>query len=280
MFKTLSVIKSALVDIELEDSTTIQLTNWYKNDGNYNVDTFSFSDITNSLGVNVPSFEIFNITDSTIRSKSEDGFMIKAQVTVTLKDQGTDETYVLFKGQVQRVNIADYWVDLDCQGFMALTEQDLNWRNTKECLNDLGDENCGVNLAGFTDSGSVTTVVSRSEFIDTSLSQADNWYQYGKVTFTSGANNGLSREVFSYDSSTDTVKLFIPFPYDMAVTDTYDIYRGCQKDQSDCTDVFSNWPNFRGYVFFNVTDEDLRYDPDDDEDEIDDEDDDNDDQEI
>ena len=279
MFKNLLVRKAYLVDIELADgSTTYALTNWFQDDGTYVVDGFDISTIENSS--DVPNLEVLNITNTSIRTKAIDGFMIKATVTVTLKDMDSEETYILFKGQVQRVTIQDYWIDLDCQGFMALCEQNLNKTYTKECLNDLGDTNCGVILTTYTDSGTVTTVNSRSSFVDTSLSQADNYYQYGKVTFTSGSNNGISREVLQYDSSTDTVVMFIPFPYDIEVGDTYDIYRGCQKDKDDCTNVFDNWPNFRGYAHLTPADEDLKWIAEDDEDDIDEDDDLEDDEEV
>lgn len=281
MFKELHIRKIILLDIVLLDGvTTYEFTNYFKDDSTYNVETFNISDITNTMGNQVPSLEIFNISNTAIRDNALDGFLIKAKVTVTLKDINTDETIEIFKGQIQRVTIMDNWIDVDCQGFISFTEQNINVTYTKECLNDLGDDNCGVDVSTVTDTGTVTTVNSRSSFIDTSLSQADDWYQFGKVTFTSGANDELSREVLSYDSSTDTVITFIPFPYDLQIGDTYSIYRGCQKDQDDCQDVYSNWPNFRGYALLTPLPQELRYDNDDDEDEVDDEDDDNDDQEI
>jgi len=281
MFKNLLIRKSILLDIVLaDDVATYKLSNYFKADGDYSLDTFNVSNITNGLSVTIPSLEISNISNSALRDHALEGFLLKAKVTVTLKDTSTDETYKVFKGQVQRVTIMDHWIDLDCQGFLALCEQNLNVTYTKECLNDLGDSNCGVTLATYTDTGTVTTVNSRSSFIDTSLAESDNHYQYGLVTFTSGSNNGLSREVLSYDSATDTVTLFVPFPYDITIGDTYSIYRGCQKDQSDCQDVFDNWAKFRGYAVLTPAPEDLRYDSDEDEDEIDEEDDDSDDQEI
>ena len=281
MFKSLMIRKALLLDIVLaDDVATYKFTNYFKADGDYSLDTFNVSDITNTLGVQIPSLEILSISNTAIRTNALDGFLIKAKVTLTLKDMVTEETMEVFSGQVQRATITDHWIDVDCQGFMALCEQNLNVTYTKECLNDLGDSNCGVNVTTFTDTGTVTTVNSRSSFIDTSLTESDNHYQYGLVTFTSGDNDGLSREVLSYDSSTDTIVTFLPFPYDIEVGDTFSVYRGCQKDQSDCTDIFSNWENFRGYALLTPLPEDLRYEADDDEDDIDEEDDDDDDQEI
>lgn len=130
-----------------------------------------------------------------------------------------------------------------------------------ECDARLGDLRCGVSLASFTYSGSITSVTSNSVFVDTALigTQSDDYYNYGLVTFTSGANNGLSKEVKDYDDATGAITTFVPFPYDIAASDTFTVYAGCDKRQTTCISTFNNIVNFRGFPFIVGQDQAMRY---------------------
>ena len=94
--------------------------------------------------------------------------------------------------------------------------------------------------------GSVVSVTDRSKFTDTARTEADDYFKYGLLTWTSGLNNGYSMEVKNYTLSTGEFELFEPMPYAIAVADTYSVYAGCDKFFSTCKDKFSNVVNFRG----------------------------------
>ncbi len=71
------------------------------------------------------------------------------------------------------------------------------------------------------------------------------YFTSGKVTFTSGKNQGLSMEVKGYVPG--VVDLQLPMPYRIAVGDTYRIEKGCNKRFiEDCKDTYDNAINFRG----------------------------------
>ena len=272
MFKNLRINKATLVDIVLWDSTSFKFCNYFKDIGSYTVSTLQVSNFQNSINNSIPNLELSSISDSTIRTRSLLGDLLKSKVTVTIRDLDDDTDYIMFKGQVSSVTIQDNWIDLDCQGFISLCNQNLNPVYSKLCTNDLGDVNCGVDTDTYDETGTVTTVTSRSEFIDTSRTEADNYFQYGILTFTSGSNNGIEREVLEYDSSDDSLTLFLPFPYDIEIGDTYSVYRGCDKTADTCKNTFSNYENFRGYAEYTPDQDDLIYNPDDDDEEdIDDE---------
>lgn len=115
-----------------------------------------------------------------------------------------------------------------------------------QCDADLGDTRCGFTL--LTDTGSVTSVSeARRVFIDTSRTEADGHYNGGLITWTSGANNGRSMDVKRYVSATDTIELYEPLPDDIAVSDNYNITRGCDKTFATCVNTFANGDNFRGF---------------------------------
>ena len=61
------------------------------------------------------------------------------------------------------------------------------------------------------------------QFVDAALTEAFNYWQGATVTFTSGANNGLSRMVIWFDDTTDTIYLDFPLPNDISAGDTYNI---------------------------------------------------------
>lgn len=135
-----------------------------------------------------------------------------------------------------------------------------------ECDATLGDARCGINLASFTDTGTITSVTSNSVFIDTALigTQSDNYYNYGLITFTSGLNNGLAREVKDYNDATGEITTLLPFPYTIEVSDTFTVYAGCDKVKSTCIDKFDNLNNavsggFRGHDLIPGQDQILKF---------------------
>jgi hypothetical protein len=70
------------------------------------------------------------------------------------------------------------------------------------------------------------------------------YFEHGVITFTSGLNAGISREVKSY--APGTIVLQLPFPYQSAIGDGYTMTAGCDKANTTCKVKFSNLLNFRG----------------------------------
>src|SRR5690606_23716408 len=122
------------------------------------------------------------------------------------------------------------------------------------CRATLGDARCGVDLGPHTQAGAVTTVFDRRSFDASGLTLADpEYFHFGKVTWTSGANAGLSMEVQGSDGT--LVALFLPMPFPVEVGDTFDIVPGCNKALGTCRDEFANVPNFRGHPHVPVSDD-------------------------
>ena len=112
------------------------------------------------------------------------------------------------------------------------------------CRASLGDTRCKVNLSTYTFTGAITSVTSNSVFKDTSRSETSGYFDYGVITFTSGANDGLAMEVKSFVGK--TITLVMPMPFTVAVSDTYSISAGCDKTFETCIARFDNAINFRG----------------------------------
>lgn len=98
---------------------------------------------------------------------------------------------------------------------------------TQTCTAVLGDARCKVNLAGFTVTGALTSVAALNQFTDSSRLEAVDWFKYGKITWLTGANAGLSMEVAAFNGGAFTLAL--PMPYAVAVGDTYSLVAGCNK---------------------------------------------------
>lgn len=110
--------------------------------------------------------------------------------------------------------------------------------------------------------GPVTNVVV-GEDIDSSivggsilgrLPALSGFFNFGKVTFTSGRNIGISREVRSFSVSSDDgatfhgpgmFELFEALPFDIEPGVTYEAHAGCDKSLTMCVQRFDNVHNRR-----------------------------------
>lgn len=98
----------------------------------------------------------------------------------------------------------------------------------------------------FTLAGIDSTAFSSYTSGGTATPQGDaGYFDYGKITMTSGASSGLSTEVKAYTPGTITLQLQLPSG--CAAGDTYTLLAGCGKRfNEDCITRFDNGINFRG----------------------------------
>lgn len=111
----------------------------------------------------------------------------------------------------------------------------------------LGDADCGVNLAPFTVTGSAVSVVTARKKITTAItSKQDGWFDDGRLTWTSGGNDGLVSDVKAY-LQVGTITLHVETPLAIAPGDTFSLVRGCDRQASTCKTIFNNYPNNGGF---------------------------------
>lgn len=125
---------------------------------------------------------------------------------------------------------------------------------TPACRWDLGSTECGVVLdSSDTSIGSVTGLYERNavnqvtfrSFVDSTRAEAANYFQFGKLTWTSGLNSGLSAEVKYFSGG--VFELWDVMPNEIAIGDDYEVTPGCGKNTTDCTTKFNNLINFGGF---------------------------------
>lgn len=74
----------------------------------------------------------------------------------------------------------------------------------------------------------------------------------GVITFTSGANDGLSMEILAYTPG--QLVLALPMPFEVEIGDGYTIVAGCNKTHTVCKVTFDNIINFGAEPFLPGTD--------------------------
>jgi uncharacterized phage protein (TIGR02218 family) len=114
------------------------------------------------------------------------------------------------------------------------------------CVHKLYDAGCALSRAALTVSSAAASG-STQRVINSALAQAAGYFDLGVLTFTAGANTGISRTVKSYAPGVHT--LSFPLPSVPAIGDTFTTYPGCDKQQATCNAKFSNVANFGGFPF-------------------------------
>ena len=118
---------------------------------------------------------------------------------------------------------------------------------SSSCLNTFCDANCTLSAASYTTSGTVSSVTSAQAF-KINLTPTAGIYNFGYLTFTSGANAGVQRSIQSQDAS-GNLSFIAPFPSTPAVSDAFTITQGCDLQLNTCVNNFSNKAHFRGQPF-------------------------------
>ena len=89
---------------------------------------------------------------------------------------------------------------------------------------------CGVSLSGHIHTGTVTAVDSTypTSVFTVSVDQATSYFNEGLVSFTSGDNHGITREIRSY-SADNEVRLYLPLGNAVEVGDAVSLVREDDK---------------------------------------------------
>lgn len=119
------------------------------------------------------------------------------------------------------------------------------------CLHTLFDSGCTLSKASFAVNCTVASGSTASSINTSTSAGASSYFDLGHITFTSGANAGLTRTVKSFTAGSPSVfSLVTAFPAAPAAGDAFTAYPGCNKLWSgDCLNKFNNQANYRGFDF-------------------------------
>lgn len=157
---------------------------------------------------------------------------------------------IMFVGRVAEIDAGRSLATFSVNSHLELLNLNMP-RNLYQasCVNTLFDASCTLNASSFAISGSIAYASAANMFYAT-LNQISGYFDLGAVTFTSGANNGISRTVKHYSQGAPgTISLIAPFPVTPAAGDAFTITPGCDKQQSTCATKFANLTHFRGFPY-------------------------------
>jgi len=179
-----------------------------------------------------------------------------AEVLVSICDYENLATtpVTLRRGWIGQITVKDGLYVAELRGLADRLQQTIGRVYGRDCDADLGDARCGIDIEAVehNETGTVGTVTSDSEFYD--AARTETKWTAGKLTWTSGDNNGVSIEVKKADGA-GNIELWQAMPKAITAGDTYAIRAGCQKRRLlDCVAIYDNAINFRGFDTIPGTD--------------------------
>ena len=175
----------------------------------------------------------------------------------------TSQSLLLDIGTIRQVKRSEFGFVAELRGLAHQFDQETGRLFQKACSADLGDGKCHValNTAQLTVSGIISKTDGATRF-DVALGGfAASWFTGGKVTFTSGVNNGATRAIKSDSATatTHTLEIWTPMAAPLGVGDAFTLVAGCDKSFATCRSKFSNTANFRGFPHMPGNDVVMRY---------------------
>lgn len=217
---------------------------------------FSATAVDSDLGLSVPTMEIEGVlsSDNLTEGDLQAGLWDNAAVELwRVNWADTSQRVLIRKGTVGEVVRNHHTFTAELRGLAHELNQAMGRTYKYSCDATLGDSRCGVNLGGglYTATGSVLQLLGHSRwFSSVELNSfPTQWFTGGKLTWTTGANQGLSQGVrlFTNTAGTAQVELWFPMPYEIQSGDDFTILVGCDKQFATCRYRFNNIRNFRGF---------------------------------
>lgn len=251
--------------ITLSDGTIMGFSNhtddiYIKEDGIvYKAETgFTASAVRQSNMADVDNFDIQSFLTSDLITAEEitAGKWNNASIEIfkiNYKAPDAGREYIT-AGKIGDITYNKDFFQAEFRSISQLLQRPVGEVTSETCRARLGDNRCKVDLSAFTFSGTVEIVFSNNnQFLSSDVTQAQDYFKYGFVTFTSGANVGLSVEVKS--NSNGLVLLQLPLPYPMQAGDTFSILAGCDGYLATCRDKFNNIKNMRAEPYAPTQDQ-------------------------
>ncbi|MFY9589536.1 DUF2163 domain-containing protein [Rickettsia endosymbiont of Halotydeus destructor] len=150
------------------------------------------------------------------------------------------------RGVLGEVTLNKNLFHAEVRGLTQFLSQTMCESYTPHCRANLGDQRCRFNLnqPAFTVNAAVTEIIDQQIFTAASLTQDNNWFTYGYISWQTGKNINLQMEVKSFINS--RINLVLPMPYIINIGDEFTIVAGCDKASRTCLEKFNNIINFRG----------------------------------
>lgn len=219
-------------------------------------DGFQLTAIEDSAGLAVSNLELNAIIGENSISENDilAGIYSQAKVDIFLAYWGrsTILTLPLRVSWMGEISAEGVQFKAELRGIAQKLAQYFIQTTSVECRWSFTDSRCGVNPVTYTHATTVTEADSRDIFTLNIPLERQGLYAWGRCTFTSGANEGVSMEIIrNYEQ---TIQLFLPVPYDIQVGDSVSLLQGCGKGKTECLERFNNLRRFGGEPYLSGTD--------------------------
>jgi uncharacterized phage protein (TIGR02218 family) len=212
------------------------------------------SEVTQKVGLAIDSSELSGAlaADTLNEADLAAGRYDAAAIEAWLVDWSEPALCVLLaQGTLGEVRREGQAFTAEVRGLSERLAQETGRLYTATCSADLGDSRCKIDLMSpaFRSAGTVISSETASAFIAGGLDGfEDGRFTAGKLTFTTGANNGLSVDVKSHRKA-GAVRLVLwqAMPEPIEAGDTFVVTAGCDKRFETCRARFNNAVNFRGF---------------------------------
>lgn len=216
---------------------------------------FTASEASSTFDLAVDGAEITGALSSETLSEADlaAGRYDAARIETWLVDWSDPSLRVLTaRGTLGEVKREGQAFTAELRGLADMLSQESGRLYTAKCGADLGDARCRVDLttAALRGTGTVSAIEGTSQFAASGLGGfADGLFSEGRLTWTGGANAGVSVEVKEHRivSGAVRVSLWQAMAEPIAPGDTFAVTAGCDKRFATCRDRFANTLNFRGF---------------------------------
>jgi uncharacterized phage protein (TIGR02218 family) len=271
----------------LDSGTTTLSWCWRltRNDGA----VFGFTDHDRSLTFDGTTFEpesgftaleIRSGSDLSVDAQEAEGVLTSATITETDILDGrwdnatveiwrvnwtdTSQRALLRRGAIGQVRRGRLHFVAEMRSLAHVLGQTIGRTFQASCDAALGDNRCGVNLSGSANkgTGTVVTLSGDRSFAVSGLSGfTESWFALGTLGWLTGVNAGRKAEVLAgvVTGADVTITLLETPVRPIAVSDTFDIFAGCDKRVETCQAKFANAVNFRGFPHIPGQDTIIRY---------------------
>lgn len=164
---------------------------------------------------------------------------------------GASNFIELPNGYIAEIKSNNLGYEIKVKDDLSLLDRPIGSSTSMTCRANLGDDRCRVNLAPFTHEVVVSEVSSRRSF-KISGQFEDNYFDRGRLKFTSGDNADIHRDIGFHVGN--SLILYEPLPFEIKFGDSLTVISGCVKTELVCVVKFRNFHNFVGEPDIPTTD--------------------------